>query len=533
MNAAALLADLLRINLVASGAIVVVLMLRPLALRFFGAAVTYWLWLVVPIAAAASFVPAREQIVRIPAPAVVQVEADEAVSDTPTAAGSGRASASATAPSSSLTLDLADILLAVWLAGAAVLLARSILSTRRLAADSSTGPALVGVLRPRLVLPADFAVRFDAQERALILAHERVHRVSGHTIVNALVEAVRCASWFNPLVHVASRQLRADQELACDAAVIAAHPAQRRAYAQALLKTQLGRVFLPLGCTWTSRSAKRLAERIEMVGRASLGRRCKLAGIAGISAVGCALGYAAWAQQPARVTQVAARPAAVWTPAAQAPEQTLSHALEGQRHDLFIDLAQKGNIDVVFFGTTTTEMWWWDRGKSVWERELAPLRAANFGSQGTQQKSLLWRIRNGELDGYEAKLVVLNAWGVSNAAISSDAAADVVAYYSPLIAEIRLRQPQAKIVIFANFPRGFQTIQEWRELAAANAAAFGGLVDDETVFYVDIGERFYDTNGSYRREMWGLPGPNGVGAQTPLFELWAQELQPWLDRFVR
>jgi len=41
---------------------------------------------------------------------------------------------------------------------------RSIVTTRRVAADPSIGPALVGVLWPRLVLPADFETRFDAQE---------------------------------------------------------------------------------------------------------------------------------------------------------------------------------------------------------------------------------------------------------------------------------------------------------------------------------------------------------------------------------
>src|SRR5262245_60990836 len=96
---------------------------------------------------------------------------------------------------------------------------------------------------------------------------------------------------------------------------------------------------------------------------------------------------------------------AQWTPSAQAPAGTLTHALEAQRHDHFIELAQKGDIDVVFFGTTSAEMWSWrDRGRSVWDRELAPLKAANFGSQGSQFKSLLWRMRNGELDGYHAKL---------------------------------------------------------------------------------------------------------------------------------
>jgi hypothetical protein len=98
--------------------------------------------------------------------------------------------------------------------------------------------------------------------------------------------------------------------------------------------------------------------------------------------------------------------------------------------------------------------------------------------------------------------------------------------------------------LLAAFPRGFETLQEWREKSAATAAAYSGLVDNETVFYDDLGERFYDSDGNYNAKMWrsgvaalfspGLSSSdNGVGAQVPLFELWAGGLQPWLDRFVR
>ena len=259
MTAETLLAALLRINLVASAAILLVLLLRPWVLRWLGARVAYWLWLVVPIAAAASFVPPRERVVVVPRPEVVMVapESTDATAAAPATVEGPPAPVAAT-PFVSLPA-LADVLVAVWLLGTGLLLVRSIVSTRRLAADPSVGPALVGVLRPKLVLPADFETRFDAQERALILAHEAVHRVSGHTVVNGLVEVARCASWFNPLVHLAAIRIRADQELACDAAVIAARPAERRAYAQALLKTQIAPAFLPLGCTWTSPSAKRIA----------------------------------------------------------------------------------------------------------------------------------------------------------------------------------------------------------------------------------------------------------------------------------
>ena len=114
------------------------------------------------------------------------------------------------------------------------------------------------------------------------------------------------------------------------------------------------------------------------------------------------------------------RPQAAWTPASGAPRDLLT-ALEGRHHDAFIDRARAGNIDLVFFGTTDTEMWSWpdsilggvDRGKRVWDQAFGSLKAANFGSQGTHSESLLWRMQNGELDGYQAKLVVLHGVGIS------------------------------------------------------------------------------------------------------------------------
>jgi beta-glucosidase len=253
------------------------------------------------------------------------------------------------------------------------------------------------------------------------------------------------------------------------------------------------------------------------------------------------------------VTEIA-RPEAVWTPTANAPAGTLAHDLEGQRHDFFISRAQKGDIDMVFFGTTETEMWWWpERGRRVWDEAFGSLKALNFGSQGTNPKSLLWRMQNGELDGYEAKLIVWQTWGPGLTLARDDGRSDVDAFYGPMkaatrriIAEIRARQPQAKVLLLAPVPRGLPSQRapslatagqserdEWRQTAAEYAATLAPLVDNETVFYADIGERFFHPDGSYNRAMWGMPGPAGVGIQPPAYEVWAEELEPWIDRFVR
>ncbi|MEO6080218.1 MAG: M56 family metallopeptidase [Steroidobacteraceae bacterium] len=305
MDAESLVTALVRLQLAASAAILVVLLLRPLALRWCGAGTAYWLWIVVPLAAMAVLLPAREQVVINPTapdiPILQQdIEPDLVVrvkreyADTPPAVQPG-------IPDDGLRSGL---LITLWLLGAGVFLIRSIVNTRRLASSPSIGPALVGVLRPRLVLPHDFEARFNAEERTLILAHEEMHRVSRHTLVNALVEVARCASWFNPLAHLAAWRFRADQELACDTAVIAIHPEARHTYAEALLKTQVAGAYLPMGCVWTSGTAGRLAERITRLSEQLPGRRRRFVGAASIVGIGIATGYAAWAQQPAQVITV-------------------------------------------------------------------------------------------------------------------------------------------------------------------------------------------------------------------------------------
>ena len=110
------------------------------------------------------------------------------------------------------------------------------------------------------------------------------------------------------------------------------------------------------------------------------------------------------------------------------------------------------------------------------------------------------------------------------------AAKNTFAFISSLD-RLRLAMPQARIVIFAPFPRT-GSLASWRPVAAAHAKAFAPLADNEAVFYVDIGERFFLADGSHNVQMWRM-GQAPVGIQPPAFEAWADALQPWLDQFVR
>ncbi|CAN5305566.1 M56 family metallopeptidase [soil metagenome] len=324
--AAEIILLLLKVNLAIAGAVVLVLMLRAPVRRLFGAQAAYHLWLAVPIAAAAVLIPARQVTI-----ALTQAEALPGAAVDQALSAPAPNVAPALAPLAS-AIDLPALLLTVWTVGLAVSLA--VLAVRhyrflaQLAADAA-GPAVIGFLRPRVVLPADFAARFDADEQRLVLAHEGQHLARGDARLNIAIAVGQCLAWFNPLVHLGAFHFRMDQELACDAAVVARFPQARRAYAQAMLKTQIAGAGLALGCYWPARSKAMLKQRIALLNAAGPGGGRAIAGALAITLISLGAGVGAWAAQPAR--PVAAPPVSpVQEPAPARAAPSLASRLGGK-----------------------------------------------------------------------------------------------------------------------------------------------------------------------------------------------------------
>src|SRR5580658_10661132 len=77
----------------------------------------------------------------------------------------------------------------------------------------------------------------ERREARLVVLHEMIHIRRRDVLLNWISLLTLALHWFNPLAWVAMRRLRADQELACDAAVLTLiAPAERGAYGRTLLK---------------------------------------------------------------------------------------------------------------------------------------------------------------------------------------------------------------------------------------------------------------------------------------------------------
>jgi uncharacterized protein (TIGR03435 family) len=248
----------------------------------------------------------------------------------PTAAGHAVATTAAHAPAAGV--EITTLVIAVWAAGTLLLLARwcaGVVRVRRtlrqavrvdartfgtpegvrtLAVPWPCEPAIVGVWRPALVLPADIASHLTADQLASVIAHELSHLRRRDNLAAAVHMLVEAIFWFHPGVWLIERRLVDERERACDESVIAAC-VEPETYAEAILQVCRRYIRAPtlVHAAVTGASLRERVERIlrsRPVARVSAWWRAALVSGAALVvalplAAGAATGTAASADQSA------------------------------------------------------------------------------------------------------------------------------------------------------------------------------------------------------------------------------------------
>lgn len=192
--------------------------------------------------------------------------------------------------------------------------------------------------------------------------------------------------------------------------------------------------------------------------------------------------------------------------------------------------AAKGKtVDVVFMGDSIMHFWEWRHPES-WKKFTSRHSAINCGYGGDRTQDVLWRAENGELDGYEAKCVVLMI-GTNNSTLGSRAE-DIAVGIRECLAAIRRKQPKARIVLHPIFPRGWDTPESRKshEKERANNEKANALIrsfaDGKDVIWIDF-------NAKWTPDGWGVPKELMADAIHPTdagYDLWMSELIPTVDR---
>ena len=202
-------------------------------------------------------------------------------------------------------------------------------------------------------------------------------------------------------------------------------------------------------------------------------------------------------------------------------------------HEQLVAKAKAGRIDLYFLGDSITRRWGCSDPQYAamlenWKQNFFGWNAGNFGWGGDGVQHMLWRIRNGELDGVNPKVIVISA-GTNNIGTKpggSAKVADIVNGIRALIDTCRQKAPDAKIVLTAIFPRN-DSMDVLPEINQVNAE-LAKLADDRTVFVLNVNDKLADANGVLFDGMTG----DKLHLTVKGYQVWADGLKPLLTKFL-
>ncbi|WDE99333.1 GDSL-type esterase/lipase family protein [Lentisphaera profundi] len=192
-------------------------------------------------------------------------------------------------------------------------------------------------------------------------------------------------------------------------------------------------------------------------------------------------------------------------------------------HEEKLAEAKAGKVEWVMIGDSITHAWGRD-----YKGTFAGSKLLNLGFPGDGTQHVLWRIQHGALDGISPKLVTLligtNNLGPAKGLHTPDKPEDIFAGIQAIVAEVRTRLPESKLMVFSIFPRGPQAANE--RVMAVNAM-LPQLTDQKHVFHVDINATFLDDQGQQIEAYYNKAGVHLLPAG---YVAWAKALQPLLKK---
>jgi GDSL-like Lipase/Acylhydrolase family len=203
------------------------------------------------------------------------------------------------------------------------------------------------------------------------------------------------------------------------------------------------------------------------------------------------------------------------------------------RHNAYVAIAKTGNVDFLLLGDFLCDDFRGDGGafketKKVYDDAFGQYRPADFCEGGDMTEHVLWRIQNGELDGIQPRVVMLNV-GTTNGG-RNDSPERILAGIKAIIDYTLEKVPGVKILLTSVVPWGSGVVNA-RHTSVNKLLP---LLDDcgRTVRFVDIYPKFLRPDGS-------LPMPDsltrdgGVHLTAAGYEVWADAVAAPLQELMK
>lgn len=195
-------------------------------------------------------------------------------------------------------------------------------------------------------------------------------------------------------------------------------------------------------------------------------------------------------------------------------------------HARFVSQAKQGEGQLVFLGDSITAGWA-GNGKDVWAKAFGAYKPLNFGIGGDRTQHVLWRILNGELEGIKPKAAVIMI-GTNNS--GADSAEGIAKGVQLIVETVRTKQPQAKILLLAVFPRGEKpSPNPGRDKLKKVNEIIARLDDGKNVFFLDIGAKFMQPDGTLTKDIM----PDFLHLSPAGYQIWADAIGPKLAELMK
>lgn len=202
-------------------------------------------------------------------------------------------------------------------------------------------------------------------------------------------------------------------------------------------------------------------------------------------------------------------------------------------HEQLVKKAQSGRIDTYFLGDSITRRWGstdpqWAENFANWKKNFHGWNAGNFGWGADSTQNILWRIRNGELDGVNPKVIVILA-GTNNIGSRPGPASkvpDTIAGLRAILDTCREKAPNAKIILMGITPRN-DNIAVMPEINAVNQG-LAAMADQKHVYYLDINHHLASPDG----KLFDGMTIDNLHLSTKAYQIWADALKPLLTEFL-
>jgi lysophospholipase L1-like esterase len=198
-------------------------------------------------------------------------------------------------------------------------------------------------------------------------------------------------------------------------------------------------------------------------------------------------------------------------------------------HEQLLEKARMGGIDVYFVGDSITRRWGATDYPDLlahWRQQFFGWNAGNFGWGADRTENILWRLENGELDGVNPKVIVIQA-GTNNVGSQpgdADKVADITRGLAAILNICRQKAPKATVILTAIFPRN-DNMAVMPEIDQVNAG-LARLADGRTVRYLSVNDRLADRDGQMFPGM--MNERDKLHPTLAGYQVWADGLKPIL-----